>query len=84
MILEIIGAIIIAFAGLIVYAKNQYDNGLSKFSEKNNTSNCIYYSQLEITINSEGKFTQLFEYSFNLENRNGFNIFMILKILYTQ
>jgi len=34
MILEIIGAIIIAIAGIIVYAKNRYDNGLSKFSEK--------------------------------------------------
>lgn len=34
MILEIIGAIIIAIAGIIVYAKNRYDNGFSKFSEK--------------------------------------------------
>ena len=49
MILETIGAIIIAIAGIIVYAKNRYDNGLSKFSEKN-TSNCIYHSQFEITI----------------------------------
>ena len=34
MILETIGAIIIAIAGIIVYAKYRYDNGLSKFSEK--------------------------------------------------
>lgn len=36
MILETIGTVVIAIAMLIVYAKYRYDNGLSKFSEKNN------------------------------------------------